>query len=125
MELHLAMQCRGIHQSMLCRQVDASSVLPQDPRQIVLLRAAEVLLERHLVIVTCLPTVAVAGLPTDARVPRQVDLPDHRPTGPENGTLDDVAQLADVSGPGVAHELRQRLVGKTVDALLARHLAVA
>src|SRR5262249_25228817 len=37
----------------------------------------------------------------------------------------DVAQLADVSRPGVAHQLGQRLVGKTVDALLARHLAVA
>src|SRR5262245_56827705 len=124
-ELHLAVQGRGVDQRVLGRQVDAAAVLAQDPGEVVLLGAAEILLQRDLVVVAGLAAVAVVALASDARVPRQVDLPDDGAAGPQDRALDDVSELAHVAGPDVAHQLRQRLVGQPVDPLVARHLAVA
>src|SRR5881296_3508823 len=105
-ELHLAVQCRRVDERVLGGEVDAAPVLAQHAREVVLLRAAQVLLERHLVVVAGMAAVAVPRFLADAAVPGQVE-------------------LAHVARPGVAHELREGLVRDPVDALLARHLAVA
>src|SRR5439155_600051 len=72
-----------------------------------------------------MPAVAVDGFLADPAVAGQVHLADHRAAGAQDRPLDHVAELADVALPGVAHQLRERLVGEAVDALLACHLGVA
>src|SRR5262245_48322116 len=124
-ELHLAVQGCRVHQGVLRGEVDAPAVLAQHPSEVVLLGPAQVLLQRHLVVVARLASVPVAALPPDARVPGEVHLPNDRAAGAEDGTLDHVPELADVARPSVAHQLRQRLVRAPVDPLLPRHLAVA
>src|SRR5262245_49911445 len=104
-QLHLPVQGSRVNQRVLGRQVDPAPVLPQDPGQVVLLGAPEVLLQRDLVVVAGLSSVAVAALATDARMARQIDLADHGAAGTQDGALDDVPQLTDVARPGVAHEL--------------------
>src|SRR6185369_12402667 len=66
-ELHLAVQRRSVDEGMLGGEVDAAAVLLQHPRQVVLLGAAEVLLQRHLVVVVGLPAVAALRLLADPR----------------------------------------------------------
>src|SRR5438093_2004586 len=124
-EFHLAVQCRRVDERVLGGEVDAAPVLAQHAREVVLLRAAQVLLERHLVVVAGMAAVAVPRFLADAAVPGQVDLADDGAAGAQDGALDHVAELAHVARPGVAHELREGLVRDPVDALLARHLAVA
>src|SRR5262249_43621898 len=123
-ELHLAVQGGRVHQGVLRGQVDAPAVLAQHPSEVVLLGPAQVLLQRDLVIVARLGSVPVAALPPDARVSGEVPPPNARAAGAEDGTLDDVPELADVARPSVAHQLRQRLVREPIDPLLPRHLAV-
>src|SRR5213079_1385559 len=124
-ELHLAVQRRRVDQGVLGGEVDAAAILAQYARQVVLLRPPQVLLERHLVVVVAVAAVAVRHLLADPAVAGQVDLADDGPARAQDGALDHVAELAHVARPRVAHELRERLVGDPVDALLARHLAVA
>src|SRR5213080_1240156 len=124
-ELHLAVQRRRVDQGVLGGEVDAAAILAEYARQVVLLRPPQVLLERHLVVVVAVAAVAVRGLLADPAVAGQVDLADDGPARTQDGALDHVAELAHVARPRVAHELREGLVGDAVDALLARHLAVA
>src|SRR5438128_375588 len=124
-ELHLAVQRRRVDQGVLGGEIDAAAILAQHPREVVPFRAPQVLLERHLVVVVGVAAVAVRHFLADAAVAGEVDLADDGAAGAQDRPLDHVAELAHVARPGVAHELRERLVGDPVDALLARHLAVA
>src|SRR5262245_24431664 len=61
-QLHLAVEGGGVDQRVFGGEVDEAPVLAQDTRQVVLLGPAEVLLERHLVVVAPLPTVRLPHL---------------------------------------------------------------
>src|SRR5882724_9044655 len=124
-ELHLAVQRRRVDQGVLGGEIDAAAILAQHTREVVPFRAPQVLLERHLVVVVGVAAVAVRHFLAHAAVAGEVDLADDGAAGAQDRPLDHVAELAHVARPGVAHELRERLVGDPVDALLARHLAVA
>ena len=121
MELHLPVQRRGVNERVLGAEVDAATVLLEYVAQIIFLGAAQVLLQRHLVIVCAADRLEVLALSGA----RQIDLANDRARRAENRALEHVAELAHVAGPAEAHELRERLVRDAGDAALARHLAVA
>src|SRR5207249_8791325 len=75
-ELHLPVERRGVDEGVLRGEVDATAILAQHASEVVLLRAAEILLQRHLVVVVRRAAVAVAILLPDPAVAGQVDLTD-------------------------------------------------
>src|SRR4029077_12031474 len=116
-ELHFAVEGSRVDQRVLGGEVDPAAVFAEHSREVVLLRAPQVLLEWHLVVVARLPPVAVGRFLGDAAVTREIDLADDGATRPQDRALDDVAELADVPRPRVAHQLRERLVRDAVDTL--------
>src|SRR5262249_39689300 len=105
--LHLAVERRRVDQGVLRAVADGPAVLAEHVSEVIALGAAQELLERPLVV------EAPPRRPLDARTPveaRDVDLADGRSVGPEDGALQQVAELAHVAGPRVAHELLEGLV---------------
>jgi hypothetical protein len=72
-ELHLPVERGRVHEGVLGGEVDAAAILLEHAGQVVLLRAAEVLLQRDLVVVVGLAAVRALRLLADAGVAREVD----------------------------------------------------